>query len=766
MLLSVLPMSVFASGPSTPTITDRKTGNPVSSSTDTWKVGTSEDYIEVYRNDLVFSGSCGYGLRFMSDASRAVFSNLILDNEGSLESAVIVEDSLALELNGTSKVIVYSGESTASAMTVCGDLTLTGTGVLELSVTHPAQSTPTNSYGLYFNNEGSLYNFAILKVNEIEGAMKSYGIYTEYGSIWNSGTLEAAAKNGLMYSEAIVAEWLDNAGDVTATQTGYSANSGAIYAGIDNTGSITANSAYGYGINAGLGVYSSGTITASSGNGNAAVYSEWELVNYGTITAYGNLEAESCIFGQASQMITGTGDVYINGVTLSLVQNGIDPIVFVCDPVSMTPPELHIDLLQNIQPSAVGQKPLPYSWSVAQSFYGNGRILYVFGDSVNISGSVRNIEIKVLPYRAADPNRVETLTLTNLAVDNSESDYDAIDAYNDLSLRANGKVEMMCRYDPIYMRGDLTFENFGQNTLLTLSSMYDCAIYMVDGKLTAKTGTAVQLNSSASSFCSALEFGNTPSLILDTGIYAICTAEADSSRYTSYVVFGELGDFYDAKDENGNVAHSVLISDQNLEKDHDTPIGLIYLLGGAALTLGAGTLPMLFNDVKAGAWYSEAVDFCSAAGIMNGVGGGSFAPNDNLTRAMVVTMLWRMVGEPTAAACAFDDVAQDTWYSAAINWAAEKGIVNGMNAKTFAPNSNVTKEQLFTILYRFAKMNGADVFGTTYGYDDAACVSDWAASGVGYAAEKGMIYTKDGLIYPQTFATRAEAAYAFYKFCN
>lgn len=191
---------------------------------------------------------------------------------------------------------------------------------------------------------------------------------------------------------------------------------------------------------------------------------------------------------------------------------------------------------------------------------------------------------------------------------------------------------------------------------------------------------------------------------------------------------------------------------------------LIALATAIAISGVAGMASM--RDVSHNVWYYDAAEYCVSAGLMQGVSETEFAPNETLSRAMLVTILWRAAGNEVTDSFGFKDVADDMWYTDAINWAANCGIVNGVGNDLFDPASPVTKEQMFSILYRFGNLLGMDTWGTIIGYEDSACVSAWAADAVGFAAENNMIYSTDGLIYPQSPATRAEAAYAIYRFFN
>ena len=113
-----------------------------------------------------------------------------------------------------------------------------------------------------------------------------------------------------------------------------------------------------------------------------------------------------------------------------------------------------------------------------------------------------------------------------------------------------------------------------------------------------------------------------------------------------------------------------------------------------------------FTDVPEGSWYGDAVNYVSEKGYMAGVGDNRFAPNDEVTRAMFVTILARItMAETDGTASAFTDVPANKWYTGAVSWAAENGIVNGFPDGTFRPNSNATREQMAAIIARFDRMD-------------------------------------------------------------
>ena len=180
----------------------------------------------------------------------------------------------------------------------------------------------------------------------------------------------------------------------------------------------------------------------------------------------------------------------------------------------------------------------------------------------------------------------------------------------------------------------------------------------------------------------------------------------------------------------------------------------------------ASALP--FADVSYTNWYYDAVKFVYDKGIMDGVSYYRFAPDATITRGMVVTMLWRMAGEPYESSAGFTDVASGRYYSTAVAWAAKNGIVEGMTSSTFAPDQAITREQLASILYRYARWLGFSGTGSDIsGYTDAGKVSGYAYDAMCWAVKTGVVTgTSAKVLDPQGTATRAAAAQMFMNFYN
>lgn len=185
-------------------------------------------------------------------------------------------------------------------------------------------------------------------------------------------------------------------------------------------------------------------------------------------------------------------------------------------------------------------------------------------------------------------------------------------------------------------------------------------------------------------------------------------------------------------------------------------------------TVTAANVNNKFADVQNNAWYSEAIAYVYNKGMMNGTDAGKFEPNATTTRAMLVTMLFRLEGEPKAGAADFSDVASGQWFSEAIAWAAANGVVNGYKDGTFAPNDMITREQLAAVLYRFAQFKGYDVSvkGSLSNFSDSGSVSDWAQEAMQWAVGAGIINGDNGALKPAGNATRAEVAMMLMRFCE
>ena len=177
-----------------------------------------------------------------------------------------------------------------------------------------------------------------------------------------------------------------------------------------------------------------------------------------------------------------------------------------------------------------------------------------------------------------------------------------------------------------------------------------------------------------------------------------------------------------------------------------------------------------FTDVSETAWYKNSVDYAVEHGLMNGTGTNTFEPESTMTRAMLVTVLWRYANAPKPGANPFTDVPNGKWYTDAVAWAAENGVVNGVGDGKFEPDGSVTREQMATILYRYAQKVGIDTSKHTElsAFPDASHVSAYARAPMQWIVAEGVIggsrENGQDWLNPQGNATRAEVATILMRF--
>ena len=195
-----------------------------------------------------------------------------------------------------------------------------------------------------------------------------------------------------------------------------------------------------------------------------------------------------------------------------------------------------------------------------------------------------------------------------------------------------------------------------------------------------------------------------------------------------------------------------------------------FVMPASQVTVSAAFAPaqLPFTDVTEANWYYDEVYYVWANGLMQGTSATTFGPNVDTTRAMVVTILWRLEGEPASGYdMDYSDVAGGAWYAGAVRWATEHGIVNGSEGQ-FYPGGIVTREQLAAMLYRYAQYKGYDLTagGDLSGFADAGAVSGWAETSLAWAVGQGLLQGSDSQVDPQGSAIRAQTAAILMRFCE
>lgn len=229
--------------------------------------------------------------------------------------------------------------------------------------------------------------------------------------------------------------------------------------------------------------------------------------------------------------------------------------------------------------------------------------------------------------------------------------------------------------------------------------------------------------------------------------------ELSASRAMDRVLWPETGE--------GDLTAAVADLSAFLTRRHAWLYGEV--LGWTADTV----LPAGFADVSRTAWYAEAVDYVTAKGLMQGTSEIYFSPDGVMTRAMAVTVLWRMAGEPEAVGAApFTDVSANGWYSQAVAWATEVGMADGYPDGTFRPDQPVTRQELVVLFARWVQdqTGGLETAPIPAAFIDRDQMAPWAEKAFGWAIQAGLL-TGDGhgALTPQALATRAQGAALFQR---
>ena len=205
---------------------------------------------------------------------------------------------------------------------------------------------------------------------------------------------------------------------------------------------------------------------------------------------------------------------------------------------------------------------------------------------------------------------------------------------------------------------------------------------------------------------------------------------------------------------------TVTVSASNLDEPTLTPTS----------TLTPESWSNSFSDVNEGNWFYSDVQYVVGNDLFDGTTTTTFSPSSPMTRGMVVTVLWRLAGSPsTTSSTAFSDVPSGAWYSDAVAWAVELGIVNGIGDGLFSPGGNISRQDLAVTLMRYAEQFEVDLPQTrsTVDFTDANEISGYAVDAVTTLYAAGIINgTNSGAFDPKGQATRAEVAAMLHRFCE
>ncbi|MBQ9535299.1 MAG: S-layer homology domain-containing protein [Clostridia bacterium] len=267
-------------------------------------------------------------------------------------------------------------------------------------------------------------------------------------------------------------------------------------------------------------------------------------------------------------------------------------------------------------------------------------------------------------------------------------------------------------------------------------------------------------------------------------LYRITVEQSENGRISVKPTSAEAGEkvIVTVTPDSGYAVESVRVTDSNgreinINTNSDGTYSFTMPAGRVTVTAsfaaaGHDCPSAVFKDVDVSRWYHESVDYVVANGLMRGVSADTFDVSGTLNRAMLVTVLHRLEGEPAASgASPYTDVAEGQWYTAAVIWADKNGIVKGFGNGRFKPLEPITREQIAAVLYRYSRFKGYDVSAgeetNILSYEDALEISEWAFEPMQWANAEGLITGRsESQLAPRGNATRAEIAEVLTRFCK
>ena len=287
-------------------------------------------------------------------------------------------------------------------------------------------------------------------------------------------------------------------------------------------------------------------------------------------------------------------------------------------------------------------------------------------------------------------------------------------------------------------------------------------LYQVNGTL-----PNVSLTQKTLAAGDAITFYYTADWTTDPGAGSMGASEADQKAAAA--VSSLIDGIGTVSKDSGSKISAARAAYENLTDTQKALVSNYHVLVAAETAFAKLTdAPLPFVDVDKSEWYYTAVQYAYENGLFSGTSATTFAPEDTLSRSMVVSVLYRLSGSPSVTDNqSFSDVSSGLWYTDAVNWAAGTSVIDGVGDNRFAPEGDITREQLATILYRYAKnMHLTDASDAELSrFKDADTVSDWAAEAMVWAVANGLISgTSDTTLSPKDTATRAQFAQIMYQF--
>lgn len=271
------------------------------------------------------------------------------------------------------------------------------------------------------------------------------------------------------------------------------------------------------------------------------------------------------------------------------------------------------------------------------------------------------------------------------------------------------------------------------------------------------------------------------SQIVYDGLEAFKNGDKSWEAYTNLYFNDVTGDFKAILSDRDSTFGSLTVNKEN-KISYTTENGMEYIVTVTLRQNGIGeeiencphgdSCPnSVFTDLEQDSWYHDGIHYCVTNGLMSGYSQTSFGPIDNLTRSQVAQILYNREDRPAVNVRAiYPDVKTDAWYSNAIIWASEAGVVTGYGNGNFGPEDSITREQLAVMLHRYSAYKGDNVsidgaFDSS-SFSDGASISGWALDAITWAYVKGIIKgTGNNALNPLGLASRSEAATMFMRYC-
>ncbi len=358
--------------------------------------------------------------------------------------------------------------------------------------------------------------------------------------------------------------------------------------------------------------------------------------------------------------------------------------------------------------------------------------------TLSTESAAMNVEVSNAP-------RVATVIDSDNALDSKNAGSFIANAGGTLTLTAAEPAAQAAR-EEISLLSSGSYEHIGNQVLVQVTA----SDFSTNGRLVVSYDAAALELASVSGKTDAFAYAET-----ETGLSLAYAAKSLLAKEDVIAVLT-----FDIRED---APEAVTLTLTQTEINNDAADSTEYV----EIALGTSCPSANYVDIKADHWFHNAVDFVISEGLMIGMDDTHFSPETNMTRAQLVTVLYRIAGKPATEGMQnpFRDVAATAWYADAVIWAANSGVVNGIDATTFGPDMSATREQIVTILYRFDGETPVSE-NAIADYRDADRISAYAVDAMNWAVATGLLQgDENSRLNPTAFATRAEIATILMRYC-